>query len=129
VAEDNIVNQLVILGILKKMGLAADAVANGAEALKALKSVPYTLVLTDIQMPEMDGLEATCQIRRPDSAVLNSRIPVIALTANAMQGDRERYLAAGMNDHIAKPVSPQALVEVLERWLPPAAALGTVPPL
>jgi CheY-like chemotaxis protein len=122
VAEDNIVNQLVVLGMLKKMGLSADAVANGAEALKALESVPYDLVLMDIQMPEMGGIEATRRLRQPESAVLNPRIPVIALTANAMQGDREHYLAVGMNDHVAKPVSRQALAEALERWLPPTAA-------
>jgi signal transduction histidine kinase/DNA-binding response OmpR family regulator len=121
-AEDNITNQLVALGILKKMGLHADVVANGAEALKALETIPYDLVLMDVQMPEMDGIEATRQIRDPLSTVSNHGIPVIAMTAHAMQGDRERCLDAGMNDYITKPVDPEALAEVLGRWLPKSAS-------
>jgi CheY-like chemotaxis protein len=128
VAEDNIVNQQVILGMLKKMGLRADAVANGAEALRALESLPYALVLMDVQMPEMDGLEATRRIRQPASRVCNPQIPVIALTADAMAGDRERFLAAGMNDHVAKPISPQVLAAALERWLPPPPAAAVSAP-
>ena len=118
VAEDNVTNQQVALGILKKLGLNADAVMNGAEAIRALSSIPYGLVLMDVQMPVMDGLEATRQIRGPNSIILNRRIPIIAMTAHAMQGDRDRCLAAGMNDYLRKPVSPQALAEVLTRWLP-----------
>ena len=106
------------LGILKKLGLRADAVANGAEALKALETIPYDLVLMDVQMPEMDGFEATRHIRNPRSAVQNHQIPIIAMTAHAMQGDRERCLEAGMNDYVTKPVSPQALAEALDKWLP-----------
>ena len=117
-AEDNITNQQVALGILKKMGLHADAVANGAEAVTALEHVPYALVLMDVQMPTMDGIEATGHIRDPQSAVRNHGIPIIAMTAHAMQGDRERCLEAGMNDYVTKPVSPQALAEALTRWLP-----------
>jgi CheY-like chemotaxis protein/HPt (histidine-containing phosphotransfer) domain-containing protein len=117
-AEDNITNQQVALGILKKLGLRADAVANGAEAVTALETLPYDLVLMDVQMPEMDGLEATQHIRNPQSAVRNHQIPIIAMTAHAMQGDRERCIGAGMNDYVSKPVSPQALVEALDRWLP-----------
>jgi signal transduction histidine kinase/CheY-like chemotaxis protein len=117
-AEDNITNQRVALGILKRLGLHADAVANGAEALKALENVPYDLVLMDVQMPEMDGLEATRQIRQPRSTVLNPRIPVIAMTAHTMQGDRARCLEAGMDDYVSKPVMPQALATVLAKWLP-----------
>jgi len=117
-AEDNITNQRVALGILKKLGLRADAVANGAEAVKALESMPYELVLMDVQMPVLDGLEATRQIRTPQSKVRNHAIAIIAMTAHAMQGDRERCLEAGMNDYVSKPVSPQALTEVLTRWLP-----------
>lgn len=115
--EDNITNQQVALGILKKLGLRADAVANGAEAVKALASLPYDLVLMDVQMPVMDGLEATRQIRSPQSVVLNPSIPVIAMTARAMQGDQEKCLAAGMNDYVSKPVNPQSLARVLAKWL------------
>jgi PAS domain S-box-containing protein len=118
VAEDNVVNQEVALGILRKLGMRADAVADGIEVIDALKTLPYDLVLMDVQMPEIDGLEATRVIRNPQSTVRNHRIPIIAMTANAMQGDRERCLEAGMNDYIAKPVSPQALVEALNTWLP-----------
>ena len=117
-AEDNITNQQVALGILKKLGLRADAVANGAEALKALETIPYDLVLMDVQMPEMDGSRppGRSAIRNPQSSI--TRIPIIAMTAHAMQGDRERCLEAGMNDYVTKPVSPQALAEVLDKWLP-----------
>jgi PAS domain S-box-containing protein len=118
VVEDNFVNQEVALGILRKLGLHADAVGDGAESVALLKTVPYDLVLMDLQMPEMDGLEATRIIRAPQSAVLNHQVPIIAMTANAMRGDRERCLEAGMNDYISKPVSPQALVEALNVWLP-----------
>jgi PAS domain S-box-containing protein len=121
-AEDNITNQQVALGILKKLGLRCDAVANGAEAVRALETVPYDLVLMDVQMPEMDGLEATRLIRDPRSAVRNHGIPVIAMTAHAMQGDREACLAAGMNDYLSKPVTPLALAEAMEKWLPTVPA-------
>jgi CheY-like chemotaxis protein/HPt (histidine-containing phosphotransfer) domain-containing protein len=117
-AEDNITNQQVALGILKKFGLTADAVANGREAVHALKMLPYDLVLMDVQMPEMDGLEATRHIRNPQSAIPNRNIPIIAMTAHAMQGDRDRCLEAGINDYVSKPVSPRALAETLEKWLP-----------
>ena len=118
VAEDNITNQLVAQGILKKLGLTADLVANGAEAIRALESIPYDLVLMDVQMPVMDGFEATRQIRSPNAAVPNHQIPIIAMTARALQGDRRRCFEAGMDDYVSKPVSSQALAEVLARWLP-----------
>jgi signal transduction histidine kinase/ActR/RegA family two-component response regulator len=117
-AEDNITNQKVAMGILAKLGVRADAVANGAEAVSALTAIPYDLVLMDVQMPDMDGLEATRTIRDPGSGVIDPMVPVIAMTAYAMQGDRDKCLAAGMNDYIPKPVSPQQLAEVLEKWLP-----------
>ena len=117
-ADDNITNQQVTLGILKKFGFRADAVANGAEALKALETIPYDLVLMDVQMPVMDGLDATRHIRDPQSAVLNHSIPIIAMTAYAMQGDREKCINAGMDDYVSKPVRPQVLAERLEKWLP-----------
>jgi CheY-like chemotaxis protein/HPt (histidine-containing phosphotransfer) domain-containing protein len=123
-AEDNITNQQVALGILKKLGLRANAVANGLEALKALETLPYDLVLMDIQMPEMDGIEATRNIRERKSANGISRIPIIAMTAHAMQGDRENFMKAGMNDYISKPVSPHALSEALKKWLPKKETTG-----
>lgn len=118
-AEDNITTQQVAMGILKKLGLRADAVANGAEAVKALEALPYDLVLMDVQMPEMKGLDATRLIRNPQSAVGDHQIPIIAMTANAMQGDRKVCLEAGMNDYVPKSVLPQSLAEALSKWLPP----------
>ena len=115
--EDNITNQQVALGILKKLVRRADAAANGVEALKALESIHYDLVLMDVQMPEMDGLEATRRIRNPQSAVLNHEIPIIAMTAHASQGYQERCLEAGMNDYISKPIEPQMVADVIRRWL------------
>jgi len=117
-AEDNITNQQVVLGILKKFGLTADAVANGSEAIKALESIPYDLVFMDVQMPEMDGLEATRAIRNSHSNVPIREIPIIAMTAHALQGDRELCLEAGMNDFISKPITPDMLIRVLQKWLP-----------
>lgn len=116
-AEDNIINQQVALGILRKLGLRADAVANGAEAIDALERASYDLVLMDVQMPVMDGLEAARAIRRSKTLACPTTIPIIAMTAHAMGGDRERCLAAGMNDYLAKPVAPLALVEILQKWL------------
>ncbi|GAB6061018.1 response regulator [Desulfonatronum parangueonense] len=156
VAEDNPVNQQVALGMLKKFGLRADAVANGREVLHVLRTVPYDLVLMDVMMPEMDGLEATRRIRIQESGVgiqesevkeqgpdpqlpelisepspspqvsgfihhpsphTSRRLPIIAMTAGAMQQDRERCFEAGMDDYVAKPVNPENLVQVLEKWL------------
>jgi CheY-like chemotaxis protein/HPt (histidine-containing phosphotransfer) domain-containing protein len=116
--EDNATNQQVALGILKKLGIKADAVANGKEAVKAVKTIPYDLVLMDVQMPVMDGLEATRKIRRHQSALNVAPIPIIAMTAHAMQRDRERCLQAGMNDYLPKPVVPTTLIETLQQWLP-----------
>lgn len=100
--------------ILEKGGHKIDAVANGKEALEALSSVKYDIVLMDVQMPEMDGYEATRQIRGPGSAARN--IPVVAMTAHAMEGDREKCIASGMDDYIAKPVKPKDLLAIVHRW-------------
>ena len=119
-AEDNPTNRVVALAILKKLGYRADAVANGLEVLRALETIPYDLVLMDFQMPEMDGFEATGKIRDPGSKVLDRSIPVIAMTAHAMKGDREKCLESGMNDYVAKPVKPLELAEAIERHSPAA---------
>jgi CheY-like chemotaxis protein len=115
--EDNLVNQKVALKLLERQGHRIDLAGNGFEALEALRERSYDLVLMDCQMPGMDGFETTRRLRDPASGVHDPAIPVIALTANAMQGDRERCIDAGMNDYLAKPISPNALANVLEQWL------------
>ncbi|NNG00011.1 MAG: GAF domain-containing protein [Desulfobacteraceae bacterium] len=117
VAEDNPVNQKLALRLLEKFGYRADAVANGKEALQALQLINYDIVLMDIQMPEMDGLSATQAIRSSTSPVRNPAVPVIAMTAHAMSGDRDKCIAAGMDDYITKPVRPQILLETIKRFL------------
>ena len=122
-AEDNKTNQLVAMGILKRLGVRADVVGDGKKAVEALRSTDYDLVLMDVQMPEMDGLEATRTVRATGSGVRKPAVPIIAMTAYAMQGDRQTCLDAGMDDYIAKPVTPAALSALLEDWLaePPSA--------
>lgn len=119
--EDNRVNQEVALGILGEIDVCADVAGNGVEAIAALKSMPedapYKLILMDCQMPEMDGYEATRQIRNGAATELYSSIPIIAMTANAMKGDEEKCLSAGMSDYITKPVDPDKLANVLCHWL------------
>ncbi|MDY6838188.1 MAG: response regulator [Thermodesulfobacteriota bacterium] len=115
--EDNVLNQKLALRLLEKSGYRADAVLNGKEAVTALEKDAYNLVLMDVQMPEMDGYEATGVIRDPESKVRNHDVPIIAMTAHAMKGDRERCLEAGMNDYISKPIQVQNLGEVIERFL------------
>jgi two-component system sensor histidine kinase/response regulator len=114
--EDNITNQKVALMVMKKNGYRADAVNNGREALAALKRKRYDLVLMDVQMPEMDGFAATRAIR--SSGEVYHNVPVIAMTANAMKGDREKCLEAGMDDYLPKPIVPQHLFDMLAKWSP-----------
>jgi signal transduction histidine kinase/CheY-like chemotaxis protein len=117
VAEDNVINQKVAQSLLSKLGCKADVVANGLEAVRALELINYDLVLMDCQMPEMDGFEATAVIRDPESKVLNHKVPIIAMTANAMKGDREQCIGAGMDNYLSKPVKKDELAEILEKWL------------
>ncbi|TVR05452.1 MAG: response regulator [Spirochaetaceae bacterium] len=140
-AEDNHTNQQVALAMLAKLGLSADAVANGVEAVLAMRTIPYDLVLMDVQMPEMDGLAATRRIREDEhrragsrdhyaatagGPVAGTRTPIIALTAHALQGYREQCLDAGMDDYLSKPLEPSSLAKMLEKWLPDPAG-DTIP--
>jgi len=115
-ADDNSINQKVAQAMLKKLGYTSDVVENGREVLSALEVTPYNLVLMDCMMPEMNGYEATTLIRDPASKVLNHAIPIVAMTAKAMPGDRETCIKAGMNDYLSKPLNFGDVAEILSRW-------------
>lgn len=115
VAEDNSINSKLILRMIDKFGFRAEAAANGKEVLKMAEDFHFDLILMDCQMPEMDGYEATRRIRAPSSKVPDRDIPIIAMTANSLKGDREVCIDAGMNDYVSKPINPQELLEAIER--------------
>ena len=116
VAEDNLVNQRLATRLLEKRGHRVVLAASGRQALEVLETGPFDLVLMDVQMPEMDGLEATAEIRKRETSTGEDQ-PIIALTAHAMKGDQERCLAAGMDGYLSKPIRPQELDVVLEKYL------------
>jgi CheY-like chemotaxis protein len=115
VAEDNIMNQKVAVRMLEKLGCRVDVAANGQEVLDALEHMSYDVIFMDCQMPELDGYEATATIRARE-AQTGGHIPIIAMTANAMQGDHARCLAAGMDDYVSKPAQSATLAEMLQKW-------------
>jgi two-component system sensor histidine kinase/response regulator len=132
-AEDNEINQILAAEILKVAGYRCEVVCNGQEAVAALLKKPFDLVLMDCQMPEMDGLEATRQIRRKEGEAVvlskrGGRIPIIALTANAISGERERCLEAGMDEYLSKPIIPEVMIRTIESALSSQAAAGPSAP-
>jgi CheY-like chemotaxis protein/HPt (histidine-containing phosphotransfer) domain-containing protein len=127
-AEDNAINQRVALAILADLGFQADVAKSGVEALAALERNDYDLVLMDCQMPEMDGYQAARAIRAPLSKVRNRELPIISVTAHALASHRDASLAAGMNDHLTKPIDRDQLAAVLDRWLSPRMRAPASPP-
>jgi CheY-like chemotaxis protein len=116
IAEDNRINQKVVQGLLKKFGFNTEIANNGREALELTQQHHYDLLFMDCQMPEMDGYEATHQIRQH---LKSDTLPIVAMTANAMDGDMEKCLACGMNDYISKPLKIAEMKAMLDKWLPP----------
>jgi len=129
VAEDNLINQDVVKTILEKNGHVAEVVGTGKLVLEKLNSGSYDLVLMDIQMPEMDGIDTTIEIRKSTGNFGNPNIPIIALTANAMQGDRQQYLNAGMDDYISKPIDQNELLSKVKMWAAHKKPLSKTGPL
>jgi CheY-like chemotaxis protein/nitrogen-specific signal transduction histidine kinase len=115
VVEDNLANQMVTTLLLEKLGYSLDVAANGLEALDAIQRTSYDIILMDCDMPQMDGFQATQEVRKRERGT-GAHIPIIAMTANAMQGDRERCLVAGMDDYVTKPISQEDLKSALEQW-------------
>jgi signal transduction histidine kinase/CheY-like chemotaxis protein/HPt (histidine-containing phosphotransfer) domain-containing protein len=126
VVEDNVVNQKVALRLLERLGCRVDVAANGREAINMLDHLACDVVFMDCQMPEMDGFAATEVVRQREAAT-GHHIPIIAMTANAMQGDREHCLAAGMDDYVSKPVQLDDLAAILRKWTPPTTAAQSQP--
>jgi CheY-like chemotaxis protein len=124
-AEDNPVNQMVVQRLFARLGYTIDVVPNGREAVRAALGVDYDLVLMDCQMPELDGIDATREIRAAESG---RRTPIVALTANATVEDRDRCLEAGMDDFVAKPFKPEQLVALVEEWLARKRPAAAAPP-
>ncbi len=118
VAEDNSVNQMVAVRLLERLGCRVDVAGNGAEAVQMATRLPYHLIFMDCHMPEMDGFDATVEIRRRETEVGLMPMPIVALTASVLQEDRDRCVSAGMNDIIGKPVQPSELAHVLRRFAP-----------
>jgi len=123
IAEDNPINQKVIKKIMAKLGLQAAIAGNGLEVLEALEEKSYDLILMDMQMPEMDGLQATREVRKLDSSALPQQPIIIALTANAMESEKRDCFKAGMDDFLAKPVRWELLAQTLEKWFGKEAEL------
>jgi CheY-like chemotaxis protein len=124
VAEDNLVNQKVAVRMLERLGLQPDIAGNGREAVERCALLPYDLIFMDCQMPEVDGYTATAEIRKRQRG--NGRAAIIAMTAEAMAGCRERCIAAGMDDYIAKPVRLDDMIEALKKWVPQAIPAARV---
>jgi CheY-like chemotaxis protein len=123
VVEDNIVNQKVAARMLEKLGTRPDLAADGREAVEMFGLLPYDLIFMDCQMPEMDGYAATREIRRREGS--NRHVPIVAMTAEVLAGCREQCLAAGMDDHLPKPVKLEFLFEALRKWIPAKPAAET----
>ncbi len=125
IVEDNPINQKVAVILVTKLGFVADVANDGSEALDMVRDQAYTLILMDCQMPVMDGFEATKAIRALQTQA--AQVPIIAVTANVMEGQRDKCLAAGMNDYLPKPINKEVLGKAVDRWIPPIPPPQTGP--